>query len=101
MRKSWGFSRNFVRGRAVSAAITANHVAERISTVLRRQVQERRYAAQRIAEKACVTPRCVDNWVNGTTAPRSAELIRLMASCDEIAAEVLQLVEEARACSRS
>ncbi|MDB5315655.1 MAG: hypothetical protein JWO24_1499 [Rhodospirillales bacterium] len=45
---------------------------------------------------SAVTPRTAENWLAGLNAPRAAELIRLMAANDDVAAEVLGLVEECR-----
>lgn len=84
-----------------AAAITADLVTARLSGALRRSHGDKRHAAERIAREIDADPRAVRNWMSGVNAPRATELVKLMASCDEIAAEVLQLVEEARACSRS
>ena len=86
-----------IRGGSMSAAITAEALTARITPVLRRAYGESRHAAKRLSRDASVSPRCAENWLDGLNAPRAAELVRLMAQCDDLAAEIEQLVAESRA----
>lgn len=81
----------------MSAAVTAEALTSRLTPVLRRIYGEARHGAKRLARDASVSPRTGENWLEGLNAPRAAELIRLMARCDDVAAEVHALVAEARA----
>lgn len=65
-------------------AVTAQDVAARISTALRSLFDDRRHAAKAIAQRVDATPRAAEDWLQGETAPRAAELIRLCAEFDEV-----------------
>ena len=78
------------------ATLTADSLAEHISTVMRRSYGESRHAITRLSRRICADPRAVENWMYGRCAPRSAELVRLMAENDEIAAEVVALAKRER-----
>lgn len=70
--------------------------AAAVHLVLQREYAPLRHAAKILARKADVSPRTAENWLAGTCAPRGDELLRLMASCDALAAEINKLVEELR-----
>ncbi|MDQ1079712.1 hypothetical protein [Pseudoroseomonas cervicalis] len=55
-----------------------------------------RGAAKRIARVADATPRAASAWLYAQAAPRSPEIIALMAASDEFEREVLDLVHELR-----
>jgi transcriptional regulator with XRE-family HTH domain len=80
MRKSPGklYERNPM------SAVTAEDVAATISAALRLRFDRTRHAAKAIARRVETTPRAVEDWLQGETAPRSAELIRLCAEFDEV-----------------
>lgn len=66
------------------AAVTAQTVAAMISAALRQRFDRTRHAAKDIASRVDATPRAVEDWLQGETAPRAAELIRLCAEFDEV-----------------
>jgi len=66
------------------SAVTAHDVSDSISSALRRAVGNARHAAKTIAGKVKAQPRTVESWLSGETAPRAAELIRLMGEYDEV-----------------
>lgn len=74
------------------AAVTAQDVAAMISAALRQRFDRTRHAAKDIAQRVDATPRAVEDWLQGETAPRSAELIRLCAEFDEVFDEVFDAV---------
>lgn len=53
-------------------------------------------AAKRVAQAAEASPRTVEAWLYGRVAPRSPELIALMAANDEFERHVLALVRDIR-----
>lgn len=75
--------------------ITPELIAQRVGKVLRAQYGHIRHAAKRLARRTQADPRAVQNWMDGINAPHAAHLIRLMAECDELAAEINALVKEA------
>ena len=78
------------------AAVTADSLAERISVTLRRNYGDTRHAITRLSRRISADPRAVENWWYGRCAPRSAELVRLMAENDEIAAAVMDMARQAK-----
>lgn len=93
--------RNFREGRLMGAAVTAEALTARLTPALRRHYGDARHGAKRLSRDASVSPRCASNWLDGLNSPRAAELIRLMARCDDIAAEIHALVAEAREADRT
>lgn len=81
--------------------ISAEGLAERISRVLRGVFADRRHAVKTLADRIWADPRAVENWLAANCAPRSAEMIRLMAAEPEIEAEILMMVAEARTAIRA
>lgn len=81
----------------LTETLTADVLAERLGAALRRGWGDVRYATKRISRRVDADPRAVENWMSGRCAPRAAELIRLMAECDAVRAEVETLVAETRA----
>ncbi len=65
-----------------------------VSATLRRVFGPLRNASKIVARKTGSSPRSVENWFAGTCAPRGAELIKLMAECAELRAEVDRLIDE-------
>lgn len=55
-----------------------------------------RHTAKRVARATDAPLGTAHRWVRGETQPRAAELIRLMAECCEVQAEINRLVEEMR-----
>ncbi len=85
-------------------AVTASDVAARVSAALHRSFDNRRHAAKTIAATVQASPRAVEAWLQGESAPRAAELIRLCAAFDEVFEVVCLLAErkpEALPLSRS
>ena len=78
------------------AVLTSEGLAERISSVMRASYGETRHAITSLSRRLCADPRAVENWMYGRCAPRSAELVRLMAENDAIAAVVLDLARQAK-----
>ena len=86
--------RNFRGDKAVTV------YAEAVHRVLRAEFQPLKHAAKILARMAGTTPRTAENWLGGLCAPQGAHLIRLMASCDPLKAEIDRLVEEAKCGER-
>lgn len=51
-------------------------------------------AEKLLAKDAGATPKAARNWLDRQCAPNGENLVSLMASCVEVADEVLRLVEE-------
>lgn len=81
--------------------LTAESLAERIGDVLRVLLAERRNGVKHLARRIWADHRAVENWQGGRCAPRSAELIRLMAAEPAVKAEVLRMVEDEAQAMRS
>jgi hypothetical protein len=58
-----------------------------------------RDAAKVVARLIGVSPRTAQSWLDGYNAPHGAHLIRLMAHNDDLAQEIMRLVEVTR-CGR-
>ena len=93
MPNSWG---KFRKVRGMSGATASFDPRPRLLKVIRSHFAPFRFAAQKLADMASSTPRAAENWLSGQCAPGVPQLIELMASCDEIEREVMQLVEERR-----
>lgn len=89
--------RTFRDGRMTAATVTAETLSARLTPALRRAFVDARHGAKRLARAASVSPRCASNWLDGLNAPRAAELLRLMAECEDIATEINALIAEQRA----
>lgn len=89
-------ARNIREPRLMGSALTAESLTARLTPTLRRVFGER-HGAKLIARAASVSPRAAQNWLDGLNAPRAAELLRLMAECEDIAAEINAIVAERRA----
>ena len=76
------------------AALTQDAYRETITGTIRLVFGPRRNAAKILAGKTGASPRTAENWLAGTCAPRGAELIKLMAECAELRAEVDRLITE-------
>ena len=81
------------------SALTAEAAAGLISEVLREKYGGARHAAKRLARSVGADPRAVKNWLQGTTAPRLADAMKLMAECEELQNAIIGMIEEAR-CAR-
>lgn len=81
--------------------LTAESLAQRIGDVLRVLLAERRNGVKHLARRIWADHRAVENWQGGRCAPRSAELIRLMAAEPAVKAEVLRMVEDEAQAMRS
>jgi hypothetical protein len=55
-----------------------------------------RHAAKRIARATNSPVPTARRWVSGETEPRASDLVRLMAECVEVQAEINKIVEELR-----
>ena len=75
---------------------TAELCAEIVGGVLRSRYGEQRNVPKRLSARLRSTPRAVQNWYYSVTAPRMHELVKLMAECSELEAEVLRLVAQVR-----
>lgn len=78
------------------SAVDASTYAETVTGVLKRRYGPLKCASKLLARAVGTTPRTVQNWLDGTNAPRGAELIRLMQECDELRDEIFRLVEEGK-----
>lgn len=77
-----------------TAPLTADDLAARIGAAMRAKWGDVRHATKRISRRVQADPRAVENWMSGRCAPRAAELIRLMADCEAVRAEVNALIEQ-------
>lgn len=75
--------------------VTTDELAARISAALRRGVPGR-HASKRVSRAVDAHPRAAENWLTAHCPPRSADLVALMAACEDVRAEVDRLVEELR-----
>lgn len=80
--------------------VTAALYAETVRSALQRKYGPLRNAAKIIGRATGVSHRTAQNWMDGTCAPRGAELIRLVASCDELADDINRLIKEAKCSNR-
>lgn len=48
-----------------------------------------RHAEKRLARAIGCSPRTVENWMRGLSAPGGEQLLRLMAECDGLAEEIM------------
>lgn len=55
-----------------------------------------RGAEKRLARRAKCSPRTVENWMRGASAPGGEQLLNLMAECDELAEAILAEVRRRR-----
>ena len=92
MRKSRSIQHRNFRGAMLTAAI----YGESIRSVLRREFGHLRRGADIIAEKANVTTRTAQNWLQGLCAPQGAALLNLCAQCEAVDAEMARLKALAR-----
>lgn len=81
----------------LTAPLSTDVVADRIGAALRAKWGEMRHAAKRLSRRIDADPRAIENWMAGRNAPQAAQLIRLMAECETVRAEVDALVAEERA----
>lgn len=73
---------------------TAALYSQTVTTVLRTIYGRLKHGPEILARAVEASPRTTRNWLDGTNAPRGAELIRLMAECEELKSEIDRLVEE-------
>ncbi len=73
--------------------VTAQNVAEVVSECLRKSP----YSPSKLAHRTKTDPRAMKNWWSGECAPRAADLINLMAECDDLADRINKMVEARRA----
>ena len=64
---------------------------------IKREFSPLKHAAEILARKAGTTPRCAKAWLAGEHAPNGESLVRLMATCGDLADEIMGLVAERRA----
>lgn len=74
--------------------MTTCSYSETVTSVLRRIYGSMRNGTEYLARCVDITPRTARNWLDGKNAPRGAELIKLMAECEELRREIDRLVEE-------
>lgn len=55
-----------------------------------------KHASKILARDARVSHRTADNWLRDKHPPKVSELIRLIATNDDLAAEIMRLVEESK-----
>lgn len=78
----------------------ASDFTEVVSGALQRHYGPLRCGRKLVARIAGASHRTADNWFSGRNAPKGPELIRLMAANDEIAEEIMRLVQEIRCHAR-
>ena len=63
---------------------------------LRARFRMERGAEKRLARQVGCSPRTVENWLRGESAPSGEQLLRLMAECDGLAEAILANVQRRR-----
>lgn len=63
---------------------------------LRGHYGQERGAEKRLAQRVGCSPRTVENWLRGLSAPSGEQLLRLMAECDGLAGEIMAEVARRR-----
>lgn len=77
-----------------TAPLSTDVLADRLGSVLRARWGILRHATKILSRRVQADPRAVENWMAGRNAPHSAQLIRLMAECEAVRAEVNALIEQ-------
>ncbi len=77
-----------------TTAFSQDDYQRTVSGTLRRVFGPLRNASKIVARMTGSSPRTVENWFAGTCAPRGFELIKLMAECAELRAEVDRLIDQ-------
>lgn len=77
-----------------------NAYAETVHRVLRAEFQPLKHATKILARLTGATPRAAENWLAGVCAPQGVHLIKLMAHCDELKAEIDRLIAEEKCAQR-
>lgn len=78
--------------------MTAAVYRDTVRGVLMRQYGRIRNGAKLLAGRIDTSPRTVRNWLDGVSAPRGEELMKLMIECDELRDEIFRLVDEGKQC---
>lgn len=68
--------------------------AEQLRSVMRYQFGRLRNGSKLLAQAAKVSPRTAESWLYGISSPSFGSLVELLASCEEIAAAVDQIIKE-------
>jgi hypothetical protein len=99
--KSWSKTGNLVpargpaRGYGVAGMTGAtDEVSGALAGIIAGRFGILRHGEKKLARAAGVTPRAARNWIEGRCCPQSAQLLRLMAECRELRAEILGIVDE-------
>lgn len=79
---------------------SAELCAGRVSRTLQASYGNERHIAVRMSEKWRFSVRAFRNWYYGETSPSLHDLVKLMAECSELEAEVAQMVRELRETMR-
>ncbi|MFT9385550.1 hypothetical protein [Acetobacter sp.] len=78
--------------------MTAAVYRDTVRGVLVRQYGRVRNGAKVLAARIDASPRTVRNWMDGVSAPRGDELMKLMMECDELRDEIFRVVQEGKQC---
>lgn len=90
-------SGNFPRKlRGVGAMRQALTYPDLMTGWLRGRFGQQRGAEKALARQVGCSPRTVENWLRGESAPSGEQLLRLMAECDGLAEAILAEVERRR-----
>jgi hypothetical protein len=90
-----------LRGHTAVMIDAASTYSDVVQTFLKRKFAPLRNAAKLLAGAAGVSHRTSEHWLAGRHPPKAEELIRLMASCDELADEIFQLIQRQKCSDRS
>lgn len=86
--------------RMVGAAGADRQQPRRYAALLHAWLREhwglQRHAEKRLARAVGCSPRTVENWLRGLSAPSGEQLLSLMAECDGLAEEILAEVARRR-----
>lgn len=81
----------------MASAVNPHRMRDSLMAAISGRLRCAGIATKAVARRVAADPRAVENWRDGTAAPRAEHLLALMASDPAIEAEVIRLVREARA----
>lgn len=77
--------------------LTATTYNDVVLGYIKRTFGPLKHAAKLLARASGTTPRNAENWLAGVHAPNGENLVELMATCADLADEIMALVAERRA----
>ena len=84
-----------LRGLSVMSDAASNY-PDVFSAWVQRKYAPLKNARKLLARDARVSPRTAENWLQSKHPPKAEELIRLVATNDDLAEEIMRLVKETK-----